>query len=410
MKIAFLMGRFPTISETFILNQITGMIDRGHDVCIYAESVGDLSNLHGDVLKYNLIELTHYFGKAPKNYFHRFVRAIPLFIKDFLKAPVRTILSLNFLIYGRQALSLRLLYTLTPDLREEYDIIHCQFGGNGFRGIAFRAMHSPKAKLVTTFRGYDISGYVKSEGSNVYESLFQCGDLFLTNCEFFKQRLYKLGCPIEKLKVHGSGLDCSRFPFRTRHFPEDGLVKVVTVGRFIEKKGIEYGIKAIARVLKKYPKLNYFIIGDGKLRKDLEDLVKSLGIVDSVTFLGKQPQEDIISLLETSHIFIAPCVTASDGDQDAPINTLKEAMAMGMPVISTLHGGIPELVEDNVSGYLVPERDADAIAQKLIDLINHPEIWPSMGQAGHAFVEKHYNLNHLNDELAKAYNSLLSHT
>jgi colanic acid/amylovoran biosynthesis glycosyltransferase len=85
------------------------------------------------------------------------------------------------------------------------------------------------------------------------------------------------------------------------------------------------------------------------------------------------------------------------------VNTLKEAMAMGLPVISTLHGGIPELVKDGISGFLVPERDVDAIAQRLIYLIEHPEIWPQMGKAGRAYVETHYNLNDLNDELVRIY-------
>ncbi len=100
-------------------------------------------------------------------------------------------------------------------------------------------------------------------------------------------------------------------------------------------------------------------------------------------------------------------MTAQDGNQDAPVNTLKEAMAMGLPVIGTLHGGIPELVKDGVSGFLVPERDADAIANKLSYLIEHPEIWPLMGKAGRTYVESRYDINRLNDELVQIYRQVL---
>lgn len=97
----------------------------------------------------------------------------------------------------------------------------------------------------------------------------------------------------------------------------------------------------------------------------------------------------------------------TDGNQDAPVNTLKEAMAMGMPVIGTLHGGIPELIEDGVSGFLVPERDVEKLAEKLLWLIEHPLNWVSMGKAGRAYVEKHYDTNQLNDRLVEIYHQIL---
>lgn len=153
--------------------------------------------------------------------------------------------------------------------------------------------------------------------------------------------------------------------------------------------------------------VHYDIIGEGALRADLQQLIQQLGLSHCVHLRGKKQQTEIIEILSRAHLFIAPCVTASSGDQDAPINTLKEAMAMGLPVVSTWHGGIPELVEDGVSGYLVPERDAEAIAHKLTELINHPETWPQMGAAGRAKVLADYELNQLNDELVMHYEQLL---
>ena len=127
-----------------------------------------------------------------------------------------------------------------------------------------------------------------------------------------------------------------------------------------------------------------------------------------VKLLGWKQQQEIVNILDSCHIFMAPSVTGSDGNQDAPVNTLKEAMAMGLPVISTFHGGIPELVEDGISGFLIPERNAEAIAEKLTYLIEHSEIWQQMGASGRKQVETKYDMNQLNDELIEIYQQIIS--
>ncbi|MGB7379279.1 MAG: glycosyltransferase [Rivularia sp. (in: cyanobacteria)] len=409
MNIAFIVGDFPILSETFILNQITGLLDRGHQVDIYADRPGNLEKLHDDVLTYNLLERTYYLPEIPENLFWRAIKGCGVLVSKLIQAPKETLQALNFFKHGQQAISLWLLYTLIPNLQRNYDIIHCQFGTVGFKGMAFRSVNSPSAKLITIFRGHDISNFVQEHGENIYKPLFASGDYFLANCEFFKRRVIELGCNTKLIRVHGSGLDYSRFPFQTRQYPKNGLVRIATTGRLVEKKGIEYSIRAVAQVLKQHSNLNleYIIIGDGPLQSEFEQLVVSLKAEQSIKLVGQKSQSEIIDLLKTSHLFIAPSVTASDGNQDAPINVLKEAMAMGLPVISTLHGGIPELVEEGVSGFLVPERDAAAIADKLVYLIEHPEGWAAMGEAGRSFVEQHYDLNRLNDRLVALYESLL---
>jgi colanic acid/amylovoran biosynthesis glycosyltransferase len=176
----------------------------------------------------------------------------------------------------------------------------------------------------------------------------------------------------------------------------------------VEKKGIEYSIRAIAKLVRTYPQIEYNIIGDGSLMESFQQLIRELALDRIVKLLGGKKQQEVIEILDKSHIFIAPSITAADGDRDAPVNTLKEAMAMGLPVISTYHGGIPELVEHGISGFLVPERDADVIAEKISYLIEHPERWLEMGQAGRARVEEKYDMNKLNDELVSIYQQLLN--
>ena len=185
---------------------------------------------------------------------------------------------------------------------------------------------------------------------------------------------------------------------------------MATTGRLVEKKGIEYAIRAVAQVAQQYPNLTYSIIGDGPLRDRLKALIHELKAESYIHLLGWKNEAEIIQILDQCHLFMAPSVTAKDGNQDAPINVLKEAMAMGLPVISTRHGGIPELVEDGVSGYLVPERDVDALVEKLNSLLAHPEHWGAMGQAGRSFVERYYDLHYLNDLLVRRYEALLGNS
>ncbi|WP_427161283.1 glycosyltransferase [Aliinostoc sp. HNIBRCY26] len=412
MKIAFIVGSFPVISETFIINQIIGLIERGNTVDIYGVengSVNDQAKVHPDVEKYQLRQFTHNQPSIPQNYLWRLLKAIWLIIINLHKSPLVILRSLNFWRYGKLAASLRLLY-LTVRLLDSpsYDIIHCQFGTFALIAMMLRDIGAIKGKLITSFRGYDISLFVQQNGEDVYHSLFAQGDFFLTNCEYFRQRAIKLGCHPQKIIVHGSGIDCSRFPLKLRYPHADGKIRIATTGRLIEKKGVEYGILAIAQVSKIYPHIEYNIIGDGELKDNLQQLIDSLQIADQVKILGWKTQPEIIEILNHTDIFIAPSVTAKDGNQDAPVNTLKEAMLMGLPVIATTHGGIPELVKDGISGFLVPERDAQAIAEKLTHLIEHPEIWPEMGQVGRADVEKNYDIHKLNDELVRIYRQVIS--
>jgi colanic acid/amylovoran biosynthesis glycosyltransferase len=410
MKIAFLVWRFPVLSEAFILNQITGLIDRGHEVHIHALNgkPDNLTKVHPVVEQYRLLERTYYPPTRPNNYLLRVLKGLGLLLKNLDKNPL-SCLQLLDPKYGQSATSLKWFYRAIPLLgNNSYDIIHCQFGTIGPMGLLFRNLGLLQGKIVTTFRGIDISSYVQEQGEDVYDQLFEEGDFFLANCDFFRERAVKIGCNEQKIVVHGSGLDCTKFAFTPRYFPADNRVRIATTGRLVEKKGIEYCIKAIAKLADIHPNIEYNIIGDGPLKEDFEQLIQELNVSHLVKLLGWKQQQEIIEILDNSHIFLAPSVTAADGNQDAPVNTLKEAMAMGLPVISTFHGGIPELVEDGISGFLVPERDADAIATELSYLIENPQLWEGMGKAGRARVEEMYDMNKLNNELVEIYQQLVN--
>lgn len=410
MRVAFIVTTFPCISETFILNQITGLIDRGVEVDIFAEKPSNDNIIHEDVERYKLLDRTHYFcngssGQSmPVNRLKRLIKVPLLIIQNINKNPAALLNSINAFKYGIHALSLRLLYKTAVMLTvDKYDIIHCHFGANGNIGAYLKEIGVTSAKIITTFHGYDITKHIKENGNNAYALLFSKGDLFMPISERWKNKLKMLGCQENKIIVHRMGVDLKKFIYSPRQINKNGKVTVLTVARLVEKKGVEYGIRAVALVLEKYPGIEFRIAGDGPLMNYFKLLIAELNVHDSIKLLGCKPQEEIVGLMKRSDILLAPSVTGADGDQEGIPVVLMEALAQGMPVISTYHSGIPELVQDGKSGFLVPEKDVNALADKLIYLIEHPDVWPQMGQVGRNYIEENYMVDKLNDRLIEIY-------
>ncbi|MCG8365967.1 MAG: glycosyltransferase [Pseudanabaenales cyanobacterium] len=410
MRIAFFVEKFPALSETFILNQITGLIDHGHTVDIYADIPVSESKSHLDIEKYDLLSHTYYSPQMPSHLFWRILKGFGLLLANFFKDPVLLLRSLNFFKYGVKAASLRILYATIPFLgrRPQYDIIQCHFGKNGLKGVFLRDVGALKGKVITTFHGLDLSGFIHDVGDRIYDPLFKKGDLFLSISHYWKHRLVQLGCNPAEIIVHRMGIDCRRFTFTPRRLNADGRIQLITIARLVEKKGVEYGIRAVAKLAKDHRNLEYMIVGDGYLREPLEQLIQELEVADIVKLVGWKQQAEIIQLLSHADILLAPSVTSrKNGDQEGIPVVLMEAMAMGLPVLSTQHSGIPELVEDGVSGFLVPEQDVTALAEKLALLIKYPERWPEMGKAGRLQVENHFEIHQLNDQLIQIYEQRL---
>jgi len=406
MKIAFLVEKFPLLSETFILNQITGLLDAGEELDIYAWRTGQSEIAHSDVARYGLLERTRYL-KPPAGRLNRVARTTALLAGgQAWRRPSLFRAAAKPRAGGGPTTRLAWLYAGARFLtREPYEVVHCQFGQLGLKALRLREMGVARGRLVVSFRGFDLTANGASES---YERLFREGDLFLPVCERFRQKLIALGCEESKIQVLRSGLALSNFEFTPRRRGTDEPTKLLTIARLVEKKGVAYGIEAVARLKASGHRVRYTIVGDGPLRKDLEQRIQRLGLFEEVRLVGAQNHDDVLSMLQDAHILLAPSVTASTGDQEGIPNALKEAMAMGLPVLSTVHSGIPELVEDGVSGFLVPERDVEALADRLACLLDHPELWPEMGRAGRTRVEAEYDIRKLNDQLLAHYRGLAS--
>lgn len=406
LRIAYLLPTFPELSNTFVLNQITGMIDRGHEVDIYALESKPFAGAHQDVADYRLDQRMRHLV-IPRDRVRRLaVAARRLASPTMLRTSVWA--GLSPLRHGARALSLVPLFTHLSFARERpYDVLHCQFGHLGPLALELLDSGAATGRLVVSFRGADVTSHLARHPER-FTKLFARGDLFLPVSRAFRDVLIRRGCPQEKVVVHHSGVACDRFAYRDRTPVAGAPVRLLFVGRLAEKKGARYALEALATVHATGRRATLTLIGDGPLRSDLEGVVRTLDLGAQVTFAGRRSQSEVIGAMHDADILIAPSVTARSGDQEGIPNVVKEAMATGMPVVSTRHSGIPELVHDGTSGFLVPERDAAALADRLAWLIDHPERWPTLGRAGRAKIEEAFDVDRLNDELDRRYSELAS--
>ncbi|HOG45136.1 MAG TPA: glycosyltransferase [Anaerolineae bacterium] len=284
-------------------------------------------------------------------------------------------------------------------------LIHAQFGTEAPYGLALKARtHLP---LVTSFLGYDVSALPRRK-PHVYRRLFAEGDLFLACSEATRKQLLALGCPDERLRVHHLGVDVQRIPYRERQAAPDGAVNLLLVGRMVQKKGIPYALQAFATVHRYQRRATLTVIGDGPERPAVEAQVRELGLGAAVRLLGAQPHEVVLAEMERAHIYLQPSITAANGDAEGIPVGLMEAMASGLPVVATWHAGLPELVADGQSGFLVSERNSHALAERLRHLVEHQERWSAIGRAGRAIVEERFNLQRQAAALEGLYDDVLA--
>jgi len=214
--------------------------------------------------------------------------------------------------------------------------------------------------------------------------MLQKATLLLARSESLADRLKALGAPADRIRIHRTGIPLGQIPFVQRHVPEDGVWRCVQACRLIEKKGLATSLRAFAKFAATYPRARFVIAGEGPQEAELRALAASLGIADRVEFPGFLSQDKLHVLYAASHLFLHPSQLGADGDQEGVPNSMLEAMASGMPVVATNHGGIPEAVEDGISALLTPERDAEALANSLQTLAAAPARYAAMSAAAAA--------------------------
>ncbi len=403
MRIAFICQQFPTIAQNKFLNFITGLIDCGHEVDIFSFSRRDSKIMQPDVQKYDLLEKTVYLDPL-STVFERILNTRFTQEKKIFKKAIFKLSSLKLFRFFRfGTVIFALLRSSRFNKKGAYDIVYCKSVKVGLRFLPFHRLGILGRKLIVRFNEEALTEFVKQNKSNARKELFRDADYFLAESDYFRKRALKLGCPKDKISVLGISIDCKRFKFKERLKPTRGCLKIVFVGRLAEEKGVGYAIRAISILKEKHYNVEFLIVGEGPLKNALSRLCRDLGIEKYVFFLGAKNHDQLVKIFNTAHLFVTPTALEITGDKKRIPNVMREAMASGFPVVSTYHTGISEWVDDGFCGFIVPARDAKALAERLAYLIDHPKLWPEMGRNGRKFVEENYDKDVFNRQLVDIF-------
>lgn len=408
LRVAFFVNWFPVASEAFIINAAAALIEAGCVVDIYALS-GAAPPMQERHALLDAFRLEERFVNATAPEEGRLAQAPAALARAVGQRGLAGLSGFNIAAHRRRAMTLAPLYE-SAAFRDggRYDVLHVQFSTLAWIVLRHRRAGALSGAVVVHFRGYDISQRVLQAGPGLHAEAFAGAEWFVANCAFFRDRIVSLGCDPARASIVPSGVRPERFEFRPRKGPAGPGVRLLGVGRLVEKKGFSDAVAAVGLLRAQGVDARLRLIGEGRLRSALEAQIAALGLQDVVTLLGERAQETIAAELDACDIFLAPCVTAADGDQDAPVNVLKEAMLAGAPVISTRHGGIPELVAHGETGLLTPERDPTAIAAAVMEYLAAPDRWMPMTTAARAFVEKNYSTEASMSALFEAYTKAIS--
>ncbi len=333
-----------------IYRQVTGL--RTFQTFVMAKS-----RLNAERYPFDDVELV---GKPTKNFLRRF----------YLKYILR-----------REAVVYRGEFQVLNGIlrRRRAQLMHIYFGHTGVHLLPFiKAWDKP---CIVSFHGADITIREHQPGyAAMLREMLQTVPLVLARSQSLKDQLVQLGCPPERLALNRTGVPLEQFPFVRRIPPSEGRWQLVQACRLIPKKGLITALRAFAMFREDHPNATFVIAGDGPMLAELKDCAAKLGLGKSVRFPGFLSQAKLYQLYVASHIFFHPSELMADANQEGIPNSMLEGMSSGLPVVATLHGGIPEAVENGLTGLLVPEKDPPALCAALRRMTESGEEWAKMGQ------------------------------
>jgi colanic acid/amylovoran biosynthesis glycosyltransferase len=257
---------------------------------------------------------------------------------------------------------------------------------------------------VVSFHGADVAHKpeIKDYPAKL-RRLFNAVPLVFARSRSLVDRLIHLGCPPEKLRINRTGIPLNQFPFVDRQLPRDGKWRVVQACRLIPKKGVATSLRAFAIFKKDNPGAEFYIAGKGPLQPELEMLAGGLGILRDVHFVGFLSQAKLLQVYASSHLFLHPSEISPNQDQEGVPNSVLEAMATGLPVVATRHGGIPEAVDHGRTGFLVAEEDHVGLADAMHLITSSPHLLKQMETCAHTTVVERFAQDAQIDQLESFY-------
>jgi colanic acid/amylovoran biosynthesis glycosyltransferase len=404
INVLTITATFPSLIQPWLVNQLVQIINNGGSNHILARRE-ELGVYPDDVDRYDLLNCYRLVPETRamlvKSILTNMLSAkgVVAFIRGILKYP-GVLFSKRF-TYKEKLFSL-FLFPYFGMRKISIIHSHSEMAGNKLLPI----VHVLNKPLVVTFHGLPPVG-VKPISAVERLRYSRAASVILVNTEFAKRQYVSLGAEPDKIKILPQGINLGDFKFQERPFPI-GEVNVLTVGRFHPDKGQKYALQAVASLIKKGVAMRYRLVGNGPDRAELECLSIELGIERQVEFYSGLNDSELRDIYAKSHLFILPSLKSEDGfHEETQGVVLQEAQAVGLITLATKTGGIPECIDDGVSGFLVEDRSAEAIANKLSTLISESDKWSTYQKAGRKWVEDRYDIDVIGKKINAIYKSLI---
>ncbi|AFZ44692.1 glycosyl transferase group 1 [Halothece sp. PCC 7418] len=389
--IGYLLKTFPKLSETFILNEMLELERQGIALHIFSLRKPQDTDYHPQVSEL----------QAPVTY-------VPSLLPDYDQAEETALLE-NYLAWQQSdpepCLEQLRFYIDRPEKKRLNELLQGAYLATILPelGIAHLHVHFANIPTATAEIAHHLSGIpysMTAHAKDIYltdpialDRGMKSAEFVLTCTDYNRRYLASISTSSTPIYLSYHGLDLKRFqgeqtPLSVKTEP----LKILSIGRFCEKKGFPDLLAACAHLSLAGVPFTCKIVGFGPLQEALALQIKDFNLQDQVTLVGKLTQDQVIEQYRQADVFVLPCQVTGDGDRDGIPNVLIEAMAMELPVISTRISGITELIVSGENGILVPEKDPSAIAQALIQLHPDPKKRSELGRAGRQTVREHFTL------------------
>ncbi|GGW87152.1 glycosyltransferase [Salegentibacter mishustinae] len=404
LRILFIVGSFPTLSQTFIVNQIIHLLRQGHDVKIIAKN-HTKNSIQEQVEKYELLKHTHYV-EIPENLVKRLILTIKTLLASKRNFRWKLIQSFNPLLYKRQAVNLVAFFKVCWTLKfpNNFDIVHTHFAYNtDLFFMAKKAGFLQDAKLITSFHGFDMVPSDVTKNKKRYKELFDNQTLLTTNNEYGKFLIQKIKPGYSNISILPVSLDTALFEPKT--IEGNNTFRIVFCGRLTYWKGPHLVVEIANQLInnRKIRNIEFEIIGDGEERIKLERLIEEYNLRKFINVHGALTQGEIKQIFNKSKIFVLPGLTDKNGRAETQGLVVQEAQAMALPVLVSDAGGAKYGLQHNETGYVLPEGDVSQFCNKIEYLITNPLFRMEMGQKGRDFVVQNFDIQVLGEKLEEIY-------
>jgi glycosyltransferase involved in cell wall biosynthesis len=396
MNILYYLGSFPKLSESFVLNEIYELENRGHNVAVFALNNPDEDVEHEE---YEKLDVPVHYVDSPS-----YTDVIDLLSPKVTNPHVlqNAVFNASPKRHAKALYRSRKCIEFVENQNLDIDLVHTHFANLG----------TFPSRYVASY--YDVPATVTAHASDLYNDpnmehlshIVSKADQVVTISEYNKDYIESEITNKTPIKVIHAGIRPEKFEPSS----SSADTRILTVSRFVEKKGLPYAIEAVSRVVDQFPDLEYHIVGSGEMEHKIRDQIDECGLNDTVELLENVSDEQLVTEFDEASCFLLPCIVAESGDRDGIPVALMESMAMKTPPISTNVSGIPELIDHRKNGLIVQPKQTDQLAEAISSLLSDPTKQQRFAEAGREKVRQEFNVKRETAKLESMFMNAINRT